>query len=92
MKKSFLAYKMVVFAMPNRQFSFNQKYPTSLSSKYIQYYSVQISSQSDNCSSNYNVSKFEKSHPEKNAFNDLTEGCLSGSIRDTALKWLFLKV
>ena len=29
-KVCFLAYKMVVFVMPKRQFSFNQKYHTSL--------------------------------------------------------------
>ena len=29
-KVGFLAYKMVVFSMPNRQFSSNKKYPTSL--------------------------------------------------------------
>ena len=69
-KVCFLAYKMVVFSMTNRQFASNQKYPTSFQSKYIQQYSVQISSQSDNCSLTYNVSKFEKSHFEKNAFKD----------------------
>ena len=54
-----------------------------------------------NCSLSYNVRNVKKSHFEKNAFKDLTiyrpiipasgcsvEGCHSGSIRDTAVKFL----
>ena len=41
---------MVVFSMPNWQFSSNQKYPTALYNKASLEHSVEISGQSDNWS------------------------------------------